>query len=138
VNRSTTERIAPSRLHIFSVFNDTRNGWVAAGVLKHLSAKFLIRLRVAIDEGKALRIVVLTRLLAVRTTWFGVDNQRHLVHLRMREFNECNAGCQPAPQSGAQIWSVAAERSGGAALDRVKAVDTQTIQSAVEAGALQE
>ena len=90
MHRSTTERITPSRLNVFSVFDDARNGWIAAGVLEHLSAKFLIRLRVAIDEGKALRIVVLARLLAIRTTWFGVDDQRQRVHLRWNELSLAN------------------------------------------------
>ena len=84
MHRSTAERIAPSGLNILSVFDDARNGWIAVGILEHLSAKSFIRLRVAIDESDALRIVMLTRLLAVRTTWFGVDNQRHLVYLRMK------------------------------------------------------
>ena len=67
---------------MLTVLDDARHGWIAAGVLEHLGAKFLVRLRVAIDEGKALRIVVLARLLAIRTTWFGVDDQRQRVHLR--------------------------------------------------------
>ena len=90
MNRSTTERIAPARLNVLSVFDDARDCGITTGVLEHLGAIFLIRLRIAIDKGHALRIVVFARLLAVRTTWFGIDDQRQRVYLRWNELSLAN------------------------------------------------
>src|SRR5215471_14621507 len=73
VDRSTTQRVAPTGLHILSVFDDAGHRRVTARILKHLSAIVFVILRVAIDESCPLGIVVVARLLTVRTTWFGVD-----------------------------------------------------------------
>jgi len=111
-------------LNVNSVFDNTGHGWIAAGILQHLGAKFLMRLRVAIDKGKALRIVILARLLAVGTTWFGIDDQRQLVHLRWDELSlanvtqavSCGASCELADTAAAS-QQLALQKRGRACLN---------------------
>src|SRR5690349_3204663 len=74
VNRSTARRVSPARPFIFAVFNDTRNGWVASRILKHLRAPGPIVLRVVIDKWNALGIVIVACLLTIRTTRFRVND----------------------------------------------------------------
>ena len=74
VNRSTARRVAPARALVLAVFNNTRNGRVASRILKHLRASSAIVLCIVIDKWNALRIVIVARLLTIRTTWFRVDH----------------------------------------------------------------
>src|SRR2546421_4715220 len=74
MNRSTTQRIAPAGLDGLAVLYDAWNRRIAARIFEHLGAKLFIRLRVAIDERNAFRIVVFAGLLTVRTIGFCVDH----------------------------------------------------------------
>ena len=77
MHRSTTQRVAPTGLYILPILHDAWDGGIAVRILEHLGAKFFAGLRVAVDEGEAFRVVIIARLLAIRTTGFGVDDKCH-------------------------------------------------------------
>src|SRR5712691_8220440 len=54
VDRSTTERISPTRLNEFAVLDDAWDGRIVARKLEHLGAPRAIVLRVIVDERDAL------------------------------------------------------------------------------------
>ena len=68
MDRSTTWGGTPARTYVFTVFNYARHGRVVAGVREHFSAPGAIVLRVVVDKGNAFGVVVIPRLLAVRTS----------------------------------------------------------------------
>ena len=73
VNGSTAKRITPTGLHMLAVLDDARHRWVATGKREHLCASRLIVLRVVFEKRNAFRVVMVARLLAIRTPWFYVD-----------------------------------------------------------------
>ena len=76
---STTRRVAPTRAFVTAIFDDARNGWVAAGKAEHLGATCAVVLRVVVDERDAFRVIEISCLLAVGTVRFCVDNQGQVV-----------------------------------------------------------
>ena len=74
VNRSTTRWIAPAGTQVLAVLDDAGHGWVAAGVGEHLRPACAIVLSIVVEKGNAFGVVILARLLAVRTTRLRVDN----------------------------------------------------------------
>ena len=73
MDRSTAGRVTPTGSFVLSVFNNAWDGRVTAGKRQHLFAARQIGLSVIIRKRYALRIVVIPGLLAVRTTWFCID-----------------------------------------------------------------
>ena len=74
VNSSTACRIAPTGAHIFAILDDARHGRIAAGISEHLGATCFIVLGVVVEKGNTFAVVVIARLLAIRTTRLGVDH----------------------------------------------------------------
>jgi hypothetical protein len=74
VDRSTTRRVAPTRSFVLAIFNNARDGRVATRESKHLSASRAIGLRIVVSKRDSCRVVVIARLLAIRTPRFGIDN----------------------------------------------------------------
>src|SRR4051812_4470302 len=62
VNRSTTRRVAPTRLQVAPVLYDARHGRVAARVVEHLLTSRAVVLRVVLRKRDALRVVMVARL----------------------------------------------------------------------------
>ena len=77
MDRSATRRVAPTGLDILPVLDNCGNGNVAAGVFKHLALVLLIILRVVLDEGNTVLVVVVTGPLAIRAARFDVHYDRH-------------------------------------------------------------
>lgn len=83
MNGSTTRRVAPARSQVLAIVHDARDSWIAGRVGEHLSASLAIVLSVVVSKRNTQRIVMIARLLAVRTPRFGIDNNRQLTYLRM-------------------------------------------------------
>ena len=73
VNRSTSGWVSPTGTQIFSVFDDTRYGWIAIRIREHFGASGFIVLRVVVDKGNAFRVVVVACLLTVGTAGLCVN-----------------------------------------------------------------
>ena len=74
VNRSTSRRVAPTGANILTVLHYARNRRIAVGIREHLGSTRLVVLRVVVEERNTLAVVVLARLLAIRTSRLGIDN----------------------------------------------------------------
>jgi hypothetical protein len=74
VDRSTTRRVTPARLHVLTILNDARDRRVALGEQQHLFPSFAIVLRVVVEKRYALGVVIVACLLAVRTSRLRVDD----------------------------------------------------------------
>jgi hypothetical protein len=74
VDRSTTRRVTPARLHVLTILNDARDRRVALGERQHLFAPFAIVLRVVVEKRHPFGVVILACLLTVRTSRLRVDD----------------------------------------------------------------
>src|SRR5688572_22939716 len=74
MNRSTAWRVAPTGTYVFTVFHYARHCRIAPGIREHLRASRFVVLSVVIKKRDTFIVVVLTRLLAVRTSRFGIND----------------------------------------------------------------
>src|SRR5688572_5292733 len=74
VNRSTTWRVTPTGTDVFTVFHYAWDCRIASGIREHFRSSRFVVLSVVIDERDTLLVVVLTRLLAVRTSRLGIND----------------------------------------------------------------
>ena len=73
VDRSTTWRVAPARTNVLTVFDNAWDRGIAAGIGEHLGSAGAVVLRVVVGEWNALGVIVIARLLTIRTPRFCVN-----------------------------------------------------------------
>ena len=71
---STTRRIAPARAYILAVLNNAGHCRIATRIGEHLLATRAIILGIVFDERSTLLIVVVSRLLTIRTAGLHINN----------------------------------------------------------------